>query len=656
MFLTAIALAVAAIPEALPAVATITLSGGVWAMAKQNAIVRRLGSVETLGATTVICADKTGTMTANEMTVRKLYINGRVIDVTGNGYEGKGEFLERGQRVDVKLNEDVKLLLAAGLMCNDAASNGQIVGDPTEIALYIAAKKGGFEDLRAKFERVDEEPFDSKRKMMSVVYQIGNKRMVYTKGAVESVLEHCTHIADGGKVRKLSEIDRKRILNVNAYFAKHALRVLGFAVKKMKRDARKIETDLVFVGLQGMMDPPRSEVKDAIEKCKRAGIRVVMITGDHRDTALAVAKELDMISSDHDADEVLTGDELDALTDDEFAVRVERIKVYARVSPEHKMRITDAWRDRGEIVAMTGDGVNDAPALKKADIGIAMGITGTDVTREAADMVLTDDNFATIVKAVEQGRTIYDNIGKSIRYLLSCNLGEVFAVFAAMMVAFIWFKEPLLILLPVQILWMNILTDALPAIALGVEKPEQGIMERKPRDPQERILTRSTFAWIGFVGVLMMVGTTALFFWELGQAELAIAQTVAFTALVLFQMAVALAARSEQLIHKIGFFTNPRLWVAIAVSVVLQAAVVMVPALNPIFKTTQLPYDMWAIIIGLGIVLFVLLEVGKVVYKRTAARRMRVKTEGWQDELNVELRAEEVEPEQTAPAETDSSS
>jgi Ca2+-transporting ATPase len=651
MFLAAVALAVAAIPEALPAVTTITLAGGVWEMARNNAIVRRLGSVETLGATTVICSDKTGTMTANEMTVRKLYVNGRVIDITGNGYEAKGEFLERGQKVDVKLNEDVKLLLASGLMCNDAASNGQIIGDPTEIALYIAAKKGGFEDLRAKFQRVDEEPFDSKRKMMSVVYQIGKKRMVYSKGAAEAVLERCAYIMDGGKVRKITAADRTRIANVNAYFAKHALRVLAFAIKKMKKDSRKIESELVFVGLQGMMDPPRPEVKEAVEKCKRAGIKVVMITGDHRDTALSVAKELDIISPDHADDEVLTGAELDQLTDDEFAVRVERIKVYARVSPEHKMRITDAWRAHGEIVAMTGDGVNDAPALKRADIGIAMGQTGTDVTRESADMILTDDNFASIVKAVEHGRTIYDNIGKSIRYLLSCNIGEVFTVFIAMMIAFIWFKQPMLILLPVQILWMNILTDALPAIALGVERAEPGIMERPPRDPQEQILTRSTFAWIGFVGVLMMLGTTALFFWMLGHAELAVAQTAAFTALVLLQMSVALASRSEQLVHKVGFFTNPGLWVAIAVSVVLQAAVVMVPLLNPIFKTIPLQLDVWAIIVAMAVVLFALLEAAKIVYKRRSARKLRVQTHGWQDEMNVEMTTPEQIDEEVTPQE-----
>jgi len=641
MFLTAVALAVAAIPEALPAVATITLSGGVLAMAKKNAIVRRLGSVETLGSTTVICSDKTGTMTSNEMAVRKLYVNGRIIDVTGHGYSDKGEFLERGQEVDVKLNEDVKLLLAAGMMCNDAMPDGRIVGDPTEVALLVAARKAKFEDLRMKFDRIEEVPFDSSRKMMSAVYKIGNKRMVYSKGAVEAVLERCTHIMDGGKVRKLTAKDRIRIADVNAYFAKHALRVLAFAIKKMRKDERKAENNLVFVGLQGMMDPPRPEVKEAIATCKRAGIRVVMITGDHRDTALAVAKELDLISDEHDSDEVLTGAELDMLTDDEFAFRVERVKVYARVSPEHKMRITDAWRSRGEIVAMTGDGVNDAPALKRADIGIAMGITGTDVTREAADMVLTDDNFATIVHAVEHGRTIYDNIAKSIRYLLSCNLGEVFTVFAAMMIAFIYFKEALLILLPVQILWMNILTDALPAIALGVEPPEKGVMARPPRDPKEQILTRSTFTWIGFVGTLMMIGAVGAFFWKLGHAELAIAQTLAFTVLVFFQMSVALAARSEQLIHKIGFFTNVRLWFAIAFSIALQVAAVMLPLLNPIFKTLPLQPDLWAVIAASAIVLFVLLEATKVVYRRAASSKLRVRTHEWQEELNVELAAPE---------------
>lgn len=648
MFLTAVALAVAAIPEALPAVTTITLAGGVWAMAQHNAIVRRLGSVETLGATTVICSDKTGTMTANEMTVRKLYVPSRIIDITGEGYDAGGKFSENGKPMDVKLNADVRLLLSAGLMCNDAQTDGQPVGDPTEIALLVAARKGGVDDLRKTYARVDEEPFDSQRKMMSVVCQVGRKRIVYSKGAVESVLERCTHILRDGKAQRMTAEDRRRILNVNTYFAKQALRVIALAVKNMKKGGKSIESDLVFIGLQGMMDPPRPEVRAAIEKCKKAGIKVVMITGDHRDTALAVAKELGLIVPDHEEDEIITGAELDTLDEEQFAARVERIKVYARVSPEHKVRITEAWRDKGEIVAMTGDGVNDAPALKKADIGIAMGVTGTDVAREAADMILTDDNFATIEKAVEHGRSIYDNIGKFIRYLLSCNIGEVFAVFAAMMIAFIWLRQPLLLLLPAQILWMNILTDALPAIALGVERPEPDIMQRPPRDPREQILTKSTFGWIVFVGALMMIGTTALFFWTLGHAELAVAQTIAFSALVLFQMAVALAARSERMIYKIGFLTNRKLLTAIVVSVVLQVAVVMLPQLNLIFKTFPLQYDAWAIIVGLSIVLFAVLEATKLVFKRRAERKLRVRVEGWSGEVNLALSAPEQQGAQEA--------
>ncbi|MEM7813868.1 MAG: cation-translocating P-type ATPase [Candidatus Aenigmatarchaeota archaeon] len=638
MFLTAVALAVAAVPEALPAVATITLAGGVLSMAKHNALVRRLGSVETLGSTTVICSDKTGTMTANEMTVRKLYVNGRLIDVSGEGYSLDGKFTEDGKPVDPKLNEDLRLLVAAGMMCNDAVTDGVPVGDPTEIALLVAARKAGIEDLRKKFPRVDEVPFDSQRKMMSVVCQVGRKRMVYTKGAVESVLERCTHILRDGKIHRLTDVDRRRILNVNAYFAKHALRVLGFAVKSMRKGSRDIESGLVFVGLQGMIDPPRPEVKDAIERCKRAGIHVVMITGDHRDTALAVAKELGLIAPDHEADEVMTGAELDALTDEEFAGRVGRVKVYARVAPEHKVRITDAWKARGEIVAVTGDGVNDAPALKRADIGVAMGMTGTDVTREAADMVLMDDNFATIVRAVEEGRMIYDNIGKSIRYLLSCNLGEVFAVFIAMMAAFIWFREALLILLPAQILWMNIATDALPALALGVERAEGGVMDRRPRDPQERILNRYTLAWMGVVGALMMIGTVGAFFWALGYAELAVAQTLAFTLLVLFQKAVALSSRSEQFIHKVGFLTNRYMIGAIAVTVAMQAAIVMLPPFNAIFKTVPLGLDLWALAIGLTVLMFVLLEATKLAFRRATATRMRVAVHGWEDEVNIELK------------------
>ena len=651
MFLVAIALAVAAVPEALPAVATVTLAGGVMTMAKHNAIVRRLGSVETLGSTTVICSDKTGTMTANEMTVRKLYVPKRIIDISGEGYGSEGKFTEDGKPVDVKLNQDLKLLISAGEMCNDAALNEQAIGDPTEVALLVVARKAGFEDLRTAYPRIAEKPFDSKRKMMSVVCQVGRKRIAYSKGAVESVLAQCTHMIRDGKQRRITEEDSRRILNVNSYFAKHALRVLAFAVKNMK-NSRQIESGLTFVGLQGMIDPPRAEVKEAVDKCKAAGIKVVMITGDHRDTALAVAKELNLISNEHDADEVLTGAELDEINDDEFAQRVTNIKVYARVSPEHKVRILKAWRDRGEIVAMTGDGVNDAPALKQADIGIAMGMTGTDVTREAADMILTDDNFATIVKAVEHGRSIFDNISKAIRYLLSCNLGEVFAVFVAMMVAFIWFKEALLIMLPVQILWMNIVSDSLPALALGVEKPEKDIMKRPPRNPQEQILTRSTLGWMTFVGILMTIGAVGAFFWELGYTELAAAQTLAFTLLILFQKAVAISARSERFIHKIGFLTNPHLLAAIAVTFVLQVAIVELPVFNPIFKTNPMPLEMWAFAIALTVTFFVLLEIAKLVWQRASARKLRVRAEGWQDELNVELTTPEQIDEEVAPQES----
>jgi len=439
-------------------------------------------------------------------------------------------------------------------------------------------------------------------------------------------------------MKRITDEDRRKILEVNTYFAKNALRVLAFAVKGLKKDEKEIEKNLVFVGLQGMIDPPRPEVRQAVMQCRRAGIKVVMITGDHKDTAIAVAKELEIISPNYDSGETLTGEELNALSDEELTERIERIKVYARVSPEHKVRIADAWRSKGEIVAMTGDGVNDAPAIKRADIGIAMGRKGTDVTREAADMVLTDDNFATIVHAIEQGRGIYDNIGKSIRYLLSCNIAEVFTLFIAMMAAFIWLREPLLVLLPAQILWMNVLTDALPALALGNENPEEKIMERPPKPPHEQLLTRHMFVWIAFVGVLITIGTVAMFFWKLGSG-LAVAQTMAFTLLVLFQMAVAMTARSSKPIHRIGFFTNPSMFAAIGISVVLQAAVVMVPWLNEIFRTIPLAMNDWALTIGFVVALFAILEVTKLVYKGAASpSRMRVKVDR-NDDINMEMQS-----------------
>lgn len=624
MFLTAVSLAVAAIPEGLPAIVTISLARGVQKMAARNAIVRRLAAVESLGAATVICSDKTGTMTKNEMTVRRLYVDGKDIEVTGEGYSGRGKFYWEGKEIDATRLDDVKLLLGAGMLCNDAMADGGIVGDPTEAALIVSAKKAGIPDLRKEYPRLEEIPFDSRRKMMSVSVSIGSRKVTYSKGALEAVLEKCTHVLRGGKVQKLTSEDRENILAINRAYASKALRVLAFAVKKTAKDVKLTESGLTFIGLQGMSDPPRPETKDAIARCRLAGIKVVMITGDHRDTAVAIAKELGMLSEDPGA--VATGQDLDRMSDDQLESSAEKIEVYARVTPEHKVRIAEALKKRGHIVAMTGDGINDAPALKKADIGVAMGISGTDVAREASDIILTDDNFSTIVAAVEEGRGIFDNVLKFIRYLLSCNMGEVLAIFAAMMASLALQNAAFLLLIPAQILWMNLVTDGLPALALGAEPHERGIMARKPRDPAEPILGRKNLLYILGVAVMMAFGAVGLFFLNAGTA----AQTVAFTSLVFYQMAVAYSARSNDPLWKVGWTTNGKLLLAIASSIVLQLLIIFLPPLNPAFKTVPLSGMQWLEIVATSLAIFAVLETAKVLGRRRAEKpKLRVDVEGF---------------------------
>ncbi len=612
MFLTSVALAVAAIPEGLPAIVTITLAIGLQRMVKRNAIIRKLPAVETLGATTVICSDKTGTLTMNEMTVKKLYVYDKIIGVAGEGYSAEG-------RIDAK-DEAVRILLEAGLFCNDAIfEETKKIGDPTEIALLVSAKKSGMEDVREKYPRTSEIPFDSERKMMSVAYSIGNTKIMYTKGAVEEILKKSTHIYKDGMRRTLTSDEKKKILSMNTLFAKEAMRVLAFAYKDVKDDAE--ENNLIFIGLQAMIDPPRPEVKNAIERCRTAGIKAVMITGDHKDTAIAVAKELGLIDgSGKPIDDLrssyasLTGDEIDKLDDAGFEDIVENVAVYARVSPEHKVRIVEALKKKGHVVAMTGDGVNDSPALKKSDIGIAMGISGTDVSKEASDMVLTDDNFSSIVAAVEEGRGIYDNIKKFITYLLAANIGEVLVIFTAILIS-IFTELPLIIpLLPLQILWMNLITDGLPALALGVEPPEPDVMKRKPRNPKEKILGRPVLIYIFAVGAVYTAGTLFLFYSELPHAERA--RTIAFTALIMFEMFHALAARSYQPLHKIGLFSNKKLLIAIVASVALQVAVVQLPFFDAIFDTVPLSLIDWIKITLVSSSILIVLEAKKILLIR----------------------------------------
>ncbi|HEY3426942.1 MAG TPA: HAD-IC family P-type ATPase, partial [Negativicutes bacterium] len=505
MCMTGISLAVAAIPEGLPAIVTVALALGVQRMIKRNAIVRKLPAVETLGCTTVICSDKTGTLTQNAMTVQKIFTENGIYEITGIGYDIKGDFLFNKQEFDSNKDKSLQDCLKISVLCNNSilkhnnvgitglwrnnSKPWSIEGDPTEGSLVVAAAKAGIwrTELEKSQQRIAEIPFESERRRMSVVYQQQDSYMLYVKGAPDTILELCRYYNNGSKEMPLTADRLASILAANDQMTSQALRVLAVAYRKIsKRQAEQldesIENELVFAGLLGMIDPPREEVKQALSLCKQAGIKTLMITGDHRNTAVAIAKELQMFKED--ANLALTGKELDSLNDRELANMVNKVTVYARVSPAHKLRIVQALKKNGHIVAMTGDGVNDAPAIKEADIGISMGLTGTDVSKEAAAMVLADDNFATIVAAVEEGRGIYDNIRKFIRYLLSCNLGEVLTMFVA---ALLGLPLPLL---PVQVLWVNLVTDGLPAMALGVDPNDHTIMQRPPRNPRESLFSR----------------------------------------------------------------------------------------------------------------------------------------------------------------------
>ncbi len=490
MLLVSVSLAVAAVPEGLPTVVTLTLALGLQRMVKRGALVRKLPSVETLGSVTVICSDKTGTLTRNEMTVREIIAGGKLYRVTGGGYAPHGQFFpnphgESATESPITPHDDSDLMqaLTTAARCNNAtvsprgddADSWQVIGDPTEGALIVAALKAGLESRIPEQHVLFEIPFDSERKTMSVVFQgPTGQRVMHSKGAPEMILARCIAERREGKVSPLTEERRREIMQSNAEMAGRALRVLGLAYRELPSatEAPDEEADLVFVGLVGMIDPPREEAKEAVLRSRAAGIRPVMITGDHPLTAMAIARELHIAGSE---DRVLTGQDLDAMSDQDLLSQVELVAVYARVSAEHKLRVVKAWKQRGQIVAMTGDGVNDAPAVKAADIGIAMGVTGTDVTKEASDMVLTDDNFASIVNAVEEGRSIFDNIQKFVHFLLSCNAGEVLLMFVS---ALIGWPVPLL---AIHILWINLVTDGLPALALGMEPPERDIMSRPPR-------------------------------------------------------------------------------------------------------------------------------------------------------------------------------
>ncbi len=599
MLVIASALAVAGIPEALPFIVTATLAIGTQRMAKHHAIIRKLPAVETLGCATVICSDKTGTITRGEMTVRKIFTDA-IIEVTGSGYIPEGEFRRDGLKIKPSQDAHLSELLKIGMLCNNSflESDGEwrILGDPTEGALLVAAKKA---NIGEGYPRVTELPFDSERKLMSTLHTTPRGITAFIKGAPEVVLGLCTHIYEGGSVRLLSSEDRERIIDANKAMAQEALRVLAFAEKTFEGEvcseytATCVEHDLVFAGLMGMMDPPREEVIDAIATCKRAGIKTVMITGDNKLTATAVGRTIGLL----DDGNVLEGGDIEKMNDEELSRVAQSVSIYARASPAHKLRIVDALKRNGHIVAMTGDGVNDAPALKKADIGVAMGITGTDVAREASDMVITDDNFATIVHAIEEGRRIYSNIQKGACYLLSSNFAEVAILFTAVVIL----DFPIVPLLALQILFVNLVTDEFPALGLTVEPAAKGIMQMPPRNPGENILSKRIVLYTIGITATIFLGTFALFAWswnitqDLPLAErTALAQTTAFAALISFELFNALNSRSlEQSIFRTGFFTNKRLLIALFGSVIAMMLAIYWQPMAAVFKTAPLGFEAW---------------------------------------------------------------
>ena len=576
LFLVSVSLAVAAIPEGLPTVITLVLSLGMKKMARKKAIVKSLSAVETLGSTTVIASDKTGTLTQNKMVVTRVFDNDKLYEVTGKGYELKGEI--KGQ------NAEIKQIAHISLLCNDARlDQDNMIGDPTELALIPFAFKAGLvqEKLRESYPRIDEFPFDSDRKRMSTIHRVNGDLCLYTKGAPEKVLQVCTLYVKDGILHEIDDNFQQVVRLANEGMARNAMRVLAFAYKKAEKDipAEKQEHDLIFAGMVGIIDPPREEVKDAISLCQQAGIRVVMITGDHKITASAIGKELKIISDEAQA---LSGEEIDQMEDETLIKRIKNTNVFARVSPSHKVRIVSALQYSGNICAMTGDGVNDAPALKQADIGIAMGITGTDVSKEAADMVLMDDNFTTIVTAIEEGRNIYQNIRKFVGYLVSCNVGEVLLIFVAMLLS--WGSP----LLPVQILWINLVTDSFPAFALGLEPKEKGIMNRLPIDPNAQIVDKKMLIAISFQSVFLTIAVLISFY--LGRfvyhGTYELASTLAFTTIITGELLRTYSARSENnTIFTMNPFQNKWINFSTIIGFVLLLAVLFIPGINKVFHT-----------------------------------------------------------------------
>jgi len=641
LFMIAVSLAIAAVPEGLPAIVTICLALGMQRMIRHHALIRKLPAVETLGCATVVCSDKTGTLTQNEMTVAQAWAGGRRLRISGEGYVPSGQFYCGKEPFDPRADADAALLLQGALVCNDAKleetsdESGKrawrISGDPTEGALVVAAAKSGYRrsELDETLPRVQEIPFDSDRKRMSTIHRMAGALaagpgpwaapfIVFVKGAPDVILDLCGQMLEGGRAVGMSREMRESILGQNRDMAGNALRVLAVAYRPLAEvpaspSPETVETDLVFVGLLGMIDPPRPEVVDALKLARGAGLKSIMVTGDYKDTAAAIARDIGLLSP---GGLVLTGAEIEKLSDEELAARADRLEVCCRVSPQHKTRIVEALKARGHVVAMTGDGVNDAPALKRANIGVAMGITGTDVAKQTADMVLTDDNFASIVAAIEQGRIIYSNIRKFVYFLLACNVGEILIIFASMLLGL---PMPLR---PVQLLWLNLVSDGAPALALGLEKGDPDIMKQPPRSPREPVINRDMAIGIGLVGVVDAIAILAVFYLALQRypGELVAAQTIAFVTLCSSELIRAFTARSEyHSVFSIGVFSNRWMVWAVGVSFALVLMVVYLPFLRPFFDTVALSAGDWLFMLPFFFASPIAMELLKVYFRKRKA-------------------------------------
>ncbi|HSQ04484.1 MAG TPA: HAD-IC family P-type ATPase, partial [Burkholderiales bacterium] len=645
LFMTAVSLAIAAVPEGLPAIVTICLALGMQRMIKHHALIRKLPAVETLGCATVVCSDKTGTLTQNAMTVVQGWAGGKRLRITGEGYNPQGKFFVGSEPFDPRMDPDTTLLFHGALACNDARleetadeagkRSWQIVGDPTEAAMVVAAAKSGYvrADVERFLPRVQEIPFDSDRKRMTTIHSYDATQampsavgfeyppvVAFVKGAPDVILDLCGHQLEGGEAVGLTPDMRGAILEHNRDMASNALRVLGVAYRPWQEvpasvTSEAIEKDLIFVGLLGMIDPPRAEVVEALKVARGAGLKSIMVTGDYKDTAEAIARDIGLRTP---GGLVLTGPEIELMGDDELAAKAHDLDVCCRVSPQHKTRIVDALKARGHVVAMTGDGVNDAPALKRANIGVAMGVTGTDVAKQTADMVLTDDNFASIVAAIEQGRIIYSNIRKFVYFLLACNVGEILIVFGAML-----FGMPIP-LRPVQLLWLNLVSDGAPALALGLEKGDPDIMKQPPRSPKEHVINRDMAVGIGVVGVVDAIAILAVFFLALQRfpGHLEAAQTIAFVTLCTSELLRAFTARSEyRSIFSVGVFSNRWMVWAVGVSFLLVIMVVYVPFLRPFFDTVPLTAGDWLFMAPFFFASPLAMELLKIYFRRRMAKR-----------------------------------